>query len=194
MWKKFSYCIPCAIIVFRSLNGLLTEREKLRADPGGYPSWFLMLAELESFGRPTSKFLSVTSEGRKFERHCLCFPLFQSYCLIFRRPASKEVFINTPWGEPKALLRVSLAVADSNAVCVAFQAAHLRSSWTLARLETQVAFVLKEEHCCMPYSIFLWTLWQFSMHGSGGPETPVSPTFSVNNTLLYFCLDRHWFQ
>lgn len=118
VWKKCSYCIPCAIIVFRGLSRVFTERGKLCADPGGYPSWFLKLEELESFGGPTSNFLSVTSEVKKFERRCLCFPLFQSYCLIFRWPASREVFINTPWGEPKALRSVSLAVADSNAVCI----------------------------------------------------------------------------
>lgn len=44
---------------------VVTEREKLRGNPGGYLSWFLKLAELESFGGPTSNFLSVTSEVKK---------------------------------------------------------------------------------------------------------------------------------
>lgn len=69
-------------------------------------------------GDPPAIFCLSPLKSKKFESRCFCFPLFQSYCLIFRWPASREVFINTPWGKPKTLLRVFLTVAESNVVCV----------------------------------------------------------------------------
>lgn len=66
---SFVLCVKEMILLsplcHHHLLELFTEREKLCADPGGYLSWFLKLAELEFFGGPTRNLLSVTSEVKK---------------------------------------------------------------------------------------------------------------------------------
>lgn len=98
--------------------------------------------------------------------------------------------VEFPWLWQRAMWFVSLAVAESNVVPAAFQAWHLRSSWAPIHLEKQVSFVLKEEHCHMPYPTFLWTLWCFSVHPLWSLESSSFPSFTEDNTILYFCLDR----
>lgn len=84
---------------------------------------------------------------------------------------------------------VSLAVTKSNVVPEGFQASHQRSSWTPIHLEKQVSFVFKEL-CHMPYPTFLWTSWRFPMHSLWSLQSSSFPSFTADNTILYFCLDR----
>lgn len=95
---------------------------------------------------------------------------------------------------------VALDVAESNAVWVLswgreqcgtcpFQASPLRSSWTPIHLEKQVSFVFKQEYCHMPYPTSLWTWWRFSVRALWSLESSSFPTFTADNTVLYFCLD-----
>lgn len=119
-----------------------------------------------------------------------------------RRPTSRDVLTNMPciyetrsrlefpWLWQTAMRFVSLAVAESNVVLAAFQASHLRSSWTPIHLVKQVSFVFKGEHCHMPYPTVLWTLWPFSVHPLWSLESSSFPSFTADNTILYFCLDR----
>lgn len=151
------------------------------ADAGGYLSRPLKFSELESFWGYTRSFLSVTSEIKKFERHCHVSPLpiillnFQMAC--FQGSFHKNTMLQT-----KNSPRVSLAVAESNVVCVL---SHGREQWglscfssiTLEKLmSTDISrktgfFCLKEEYSHTLYSTFLWALWRFCVHALWSSES-----------------------
>lgn len=113
--------------------------------------------------------------------------MLSQICHVFMKQEVTWSFLSC--GREQRRWFVSLAVAEQRGPCC-FASITLEKLMNTNTSRKTGFFCFKRT---LPHALsrpFLWALWRFSVHALWSPESSSFPSFTADNTILYFCLDR----